>query len=265
MEISHRVADGAPAGKATRWGIARMIEARHLAKSFRGRPAVMDISFDVGAGEIVGFLGTNGAGKSTLLRLLAGCLRPDRGTAAIDGQDIATERRQAQARLGYLPEAAAGFPNLTVLEFLTFAAESRGYFGAGRRLALARAVEALDLGPAMAMTLKSLSKGWRQRAWLAQAILHDPPVLILDEPTDGLDPNQKMHLRRFLRTAAQGKAILMSTHILEEAEQLCDRLIIIAQGAVAADQRRQALTDERGRLAGAFARLTNAQIERPTQ
>jgi ABC-2 type transport system ATP-binding protein len=242
-----------------------MIEARHLAKSFRGRPAVMDISFDVGLGEIVGFLGTNGAGKSTILRLLAGSLRPDRGTACIAGHDMATARRQAQACLGYLPEAAAGFADLTVLEFLTFVAESRGYWGARRRLALARAVEALDLAPAMAMALESLSKGWRQRAWLAQAILHDPPVLILDEPTDGLDPNQKMHLRRFLRAAAQGKAILMSTHILEEAEQLCDRFLVISEGAVVADRPRAALTDADGRLAGAFARLTNARIERPAR
>ena len=152
-----------------------------------------------------------------------------------------------------------------MLEFLTFAAESRGYWGATRRVALARAIEALDLGPATAMTLASLSKGWRQRAWLAQAILHDPLVLILDEPTDGLDPGQKMHLRSFLRTAAQGKAILMSTHILEEAEQLCDRLIIISRGAGVADLPRAALTDDDGRLAGSFARLTDAQSERPAR
>jgi ABC-2 type transport system ATP-binding protein len=240
-----------------------MIEARRLTKSFHGRPAVVDISFEVAAGEIVGVLGTNGAGKSTILRLLAGSLRPDRGSAAIAGHDMASARRQAQACLGYLPEAAAGFANLTVLEFLTFMAESRGYWGAKRRRALARAVEALDLGPAMAMALESLSKGWRQRAWLAQAILHDPPVLILDEPTDGLDPSQKMHLRRFLRRAAPGKAILMSTHILEEAEELCDRLLVISGGAVVADQPRTALTGDDGRLARAFARLTDAQIERP--
>jgi ABC-2 type transport system ATP-binding protein len=242
-----------------------MIEAHDLAKSFLGRPAVAGISFEIGAGEIVGFLGTNGAGKSTTLRLLAGYLRPDRGAASIAGHDIVCARRQAQACLGYLPEAAAGFHNLTVLEFLTFAAESRGYWGARRRAALARAIEVLDLAPAMAMTLKTLSKGWRQRAWLAQAILHDPPVLILDEPTDGLDPSQKLGLRRFLRTAAEGRAILMSTHILEEAEQLCDRLIIISQGLVVADQARGTLTDGHGRLAGAFARLTDAEIERQGQ
>jgi ABC-2 type transport system ATP-binding protein len=239
-----------------------MIEARRLTKSFHGRPAVTDVSFDVGAGEIVGLLGTNGAGKSTILRLLAGSLRPDRGAAAIAGYDVATARRQAQACLGYLPEAAAGFADLTVLEFLTFAAESRGYWGALRRLALARVAEALDLGPAMAMPLERLSKGWRQRAWLAQAILHDPLVLILDEPTDGLDPNQKTHLRRFLRTAAQGKAILMSTHILEEAEQLCDRLLVISEGTVVVDRPRAALADGDGSLAGAFAQLTGARIER---
>jgi ABC-2 type transport system ATP-binding protein len=242
-----------------------MIEARRLTKSFHGRPAVTDVSFDVGAGEIVGLLGTNGAGKSTILRLLAGSLRPDRGAASIAGHDVATARRQAQACLGYLPEAAAGFADLTVLEFLTFAAESRGCWGARRRLALARVTEALDLGPAMAMPLERLSKGWRQRAWLAQAILHDPPVLILDEPTDGLDPNQKTHLRRFLRTASQGKAILMSTHILEEAEQLCDRLLVISEGTVVVNRPRAELTDADGRLANVFARLTGARIERLAQ
>jgi ABC-2 type transport system ATP-binding protein len=242
-----------------------MIEARRLTKSFHGRPAVTDVSFDVGMGEIVGLLGTNGVGKSTILRLLAGSLRPDRGAASIAGHDVATARRQAQACLGYLPEAAAGFADLTVLEFLTFAAESRGCWGARRRLALARVTEALDLGPAMGMPLERLSKGWRQRAWLAQAILHDPPVLILDEPTDGLDPNQKTHLRRFLRTAAQGKAILMSTHILEEAEQLCDRLLVMSEGAVVVDRPRAALADADGGLAGAFARLTGARMERLAQ
>src|SRR5262245_61333689 len=239
-----------------------MIEARRLTKSVSGRPAVADVSFDVGAGEIVGLLGTNGAGKSTILRLLAGSLRPDRGAAAIAGHDVATARRQAQACLGYLPEAAAGFADLTVLEFLTFAAESRGYWGARRRRALARAAGALDLGPAMAMPLERLSKGWRQRAWLAQAILHDPPVLILDEPTDGLDPNQKMHRSRFLGTPAQGKAVLMSQHIPEEAEELWVRRQVICEGTVVADRARGGLADAQGHLASAFGRLTGARIER---
>jgi ABC-2 type transport system ATP-binding protein len=226
-----------------------MIEARRLTKSFRGRPAVVDVSFEVGAGEIVGLLGTNGAGKSTTLRLLAGSLRPDRGTTSIAGHDMATARRQAQACLGYLPEAAAGFANLTVLELLTFAAESRGYWGAKRRAAIARAIEALDLGPAMAIALERLSKGWRQRAWLSQRSCMTRSVLILDEPTDGLDPNRK----RICAASAGGARLRPSScpRISSRRPSSCDRFIVISGGAVVADRPRGARTATAG-LAGAF-------------
>jgi ABC-2 type transport system ATP-binding protein len=238
-----------------------LIEAYELTKSFRGRPAVAGVSFTVGAGSIVGFLGANGAGKSTTMRMLAGYLGADSGTARIAGFDVARAPLEARARLGYLPEAAAGFAELTVLELLTFAAEARNFRGGDVSRAIERASELTGLGEAMDRIIGTLSKGWRQRAWLAQAVLHDPPVLILDEPTDGLDPLQKAHLRGVLAEMGRSKAILMSTHILEEAEQLCDRLIVIAAGRIVADAPRVELADGDGRLAPAFARLVAGAAE----
>lgn len=235
-----------------------LIEADDLRKSFASVAAVRGVSFSVARGERVGVLGTNGAGKSTILRMLAGTLRPDSGRARIAGADVIASARQARAALGYLPEAANGFSALTVAEFLLFAAETRGLLGRARNAAIVRMVEMLSLGPAVYRPLGTLSKGWRQRAWLAQALIHDPPVLILDEPTDGLDPNQKVALRDLLTAVSQDKAMLISTHILEEAETLCDRLIVIADGSVIADARTAELTDASGRLGPAFARLTCA-------
>jgi ABC-2 type transport system ATP-binding protein len=238
-----------------------LIECRDLVKAFGRRRAVAGISFGLGAGTIAAFLGSNGAGKSTTMRLLAGYLAPDAGHAHIAGYDVVRDSARARAALGYLPEAASGFGHLTVHEFLLCVAECRGLWGHARAAALARAVAAVELDDAMDLTLSSLSKGWRQRAWLAQAILHDPPVLILDEPTDGLDPNQKARLHRFIRSIAPGRAVLMSTHILEEAEAICDRVIVMSEGRILADAPRADLVDARGRLAPAFARLTAATPE----
>lgn len=241
-----------------------LIEAHQLAKAFRGRVAVAGISFAVGPGSIVGFLGANGAGKSTTMRMLAGYLGADSGVARIAGFDVAQAPLEARRRLGYLPEAAAGFAELTVRELLIFVAEARGFRGLGRSRAIDRAVELTGLAGAMDRVMGTLSKGWRQRAWLAQAVLHDPPALILDEPTDGLDPLQKAHLRAVLAEMGRSKAILMSTHILEEAEQLCDRLIVIAAGRIVADASRAELVDASGRLAPAFARLVGGHAEQVT-
>ena len=232
-----------------------VIEASALVKTFAGRPAVDGVSLAVGPGEVVGFLGLNGAGKSTTMRLLVGALLPDRGTARICGHDMAADRRAGQACLGYLPEAAAGFGHLTAREFLAFCGESRGLWGDRLGAAIARAADAARLGPALDEAMRSLSKGWRQRAWFAQAILHDPPVLILDEPTDGLDPMQKDHVRDLIRDIAEDKAIVISTHVLEEAEEVCDRAVIIADGRIIADAPCAELTDAGGRLAGAFRRI----------
>jgi len=235
-----------------------MIEAKNLCKRFGTRVAVDDVSFSVARGDVVGFLGPNGAGKSTTMRLLAGFFDADAGGARVCGHDIGRERRAAQATLGYLPEAAGGFANLTVREFLAFCGESRGLAGAALADAVGRACSLIDLGAALDSAMKTLSKGWRQRAWLAQAILHDPPVLILDEPTDGLDPIQKEQVRALIRSLAADKAIILSTHILEEAEEVCTRAIIIAGGRIVADDTPRNLADDRGRLAASFRSLAAA-------
>lgn len=233
-----------------------MIEAENLSKRFGKRVAVDGVSFSIAPGDVVGFLGPNGAGKSTTMRLLTGFFDADSGSARICGYDINRDRRAAQASLGYLPEAAGGFPNLTVREFLAFCGESRGLYGLALRAATERACELIDLAPALDSAMKSLSKGWRQRAWLAQAILHDPPVLILDEPTDGLDPNQKERVRALIRAVAAEKAIILSTHILEEAEEVCNRALIISAGRIVAQDTPENLADGKGRIAASFRSLT---------
>lgn len=236
-----------------------LIDTRELTKSFGARKAVNRVSFSVQPSSIVGLLGSNGAGKSTTMRMLAGTLGPDSGSASIDGQNIVSARLKAQRALGYLPEAANGFTNLTVYEFLRFAAESHGLRGWAARRAIERVIETLRLGSVANQTLGTLSKGWRQRAWLAQAIIHDPPVLLLDEPTDGLDPRQKVDLRQLLRKLAETSAILMSTHIVEEAEELCDRLIVMNDGRVVADAEKSTLCDSSGRLGPELIRLTTPE------
>ena len=232
-----------------------MIEAKNLTKFFGPLTAVDNISFSIAAGEVVGFLGPNGAGKSTTMRLLTGFLDADGGSARISGHDMATARREGQFCFGYLPEAAGGYPNLTVKEFLVYWGESRKLFGRELRVAINNVCSMIDLKSALDKPLKTLSKGWRQRTWLAQAILHDPPVLILDEPTDGLDPIQKEQVRSLIHSVASKKAIILSTHILEEAEVICTRAIIIANGKIVADDTPGNLADDKGRMANAFHRL----------
>ena len=235
-----------------------MIEAEGLAKAFGRTLAVRDAAFAVQPGEIVGFLGPNGAGKSTTMRILAGVLLPDAGRVRIAGLDIVRERRAAQARLGYMPEAASGFAGLTVREVLAWCAAARGARPARRREMIEAVARETALGPALDRPMRTLSKGWRQRAWFAQAVMHRPEVLILDEPTDGLDPGQKAHVRGHIRELAREAAVLLSTHVLEEAEALCDRVVVIAGGRIVADRPVGDLADPQGRLAPAFARLTAA-------
>lgn len=223
---------------------------------FADRWVVEAVSFVVEPGEVVGFLGPNGAGKSTTMRMLCGALKPSAGSARICGDDVVRHRRRAQARIGYLPEAADGFADLTVREFLTFCGEARGLRGRRLRASIDDVCARIELAPALGRRMRHLSKGWRQRAWFAQAILHDPPVLIMDEPTDGLDPNQKRQVRQFVLDVRATKAVLLSTHILEEAEEICTRAIVVAGGRIVADASPAALADERGRLADAFHRLT---------
>lgn len=238
-----------------------MIEAENLSMRFGPRQAVDDVSFTVDRGSVVGFLGPNGAGKSTTMRMLAGYLQPTFGRARICSYDASQRRTAAQSLLGYLPEAAGGFGTLTVREFLTFCGQARGITGTALAVAIDRVAQAVDLKPALLERIRRLSKGWRQRCWLAQALLHDPPVLILDEPTDGLDPEQRLVVRRLIRDAAPDKAILLSTHSLEEVEALCGRTIILCEGRIVADERTDALADANGRLEPAFLRLVRSQAD----
>ena len=232
-----------------------MIEAFGLTMRFGRRTVAERLTFEVGRGELCAFLGRNGAGKTTTMRMLAGVLRPSGGTARVNGHDVVAERCAAAASIGFLPEAASGFSRLTVGEFLRFCGESRGLAGRTLDEAIDSAAERVNAREARDALMGELSKGWRQRAWLAQALLHDPPVLILDEPTDGLDPVERGHVRALLRNVARDKAILLSTHVLEEAEEVATRVMLIARGRIVADDAPAALGDERGRLASAFHRL----------
>ena len=233
-----------------------MIVTRELTKSFGTIKAVDRVSLTVARGEVLGFLGPNGAGKTTTMRMVCGYLIPDQGSVRICGHDVATQRREAQMRLGYLPEAPSGFDRLTVNEFLTFCGQARGLSRQPLRHAIDRTCQRVNLGEVLGRPLAELSKGWRQRAWLAQAILHEPEVLVLDEPTDGLDPNQKELVRALVREMKPGRTIVLSTHILEEAEELCDRAVVIDRGVIVEDAKIDRLVDPSGRLATRFRELT---------
>ncbi|MBM3609157.1 MAG: ABC transporter ATP-binding protein [Alphaproteobacteria bacterium] len=212
-----------------------LVETRDLVKRFGGFTAVDGISFKVGRGEVVGFLGPNGAGKSTTMRLIAGFLEPTSGSAAIAGHDSHEDALEARAQLGYLPEGAPLYPDMTVAGFLEFVAAMRGMDKAAAQRRLAELVERIQLAEVWDRRIETLSKGYKRRVGIAQALVHDPDVLILDEPTDGLDPNQKHEVRELIRAIAANKAIIISTHILEEVEAVCTRAIIIARGKLLAD------------------------------
>jgi ABC-2 type transport system ATP-binding protein len=212
-----------------------MIEIRNLSKSFGPITAVDDVSFSVDRGEVLGFLGPNGAGKSTTMKMLTGFLTPSGGTASICGHDVLSQPLAAKQKMGYLPEGAPLYPDMTPASFLDFVAEIRGYRGSEKRQRIERVIEQTSLSRVLQQPIDTLSKGFKRRVGLAQAILHDPEVLILDEPTDGLDPNQKHEVRELIQSMAQDKAIVLSTHILEEVDAVCSRVIIIAEGQVRVD------------------------------
>ncbi len=212
-----------------------LIEAKGLTKRFGRFTAVDNVSLSVLRGEVLGFLGPNGAGKTTTMKMLTGFLTPAAGRAAIAGHDIQQEPLAAKRRFGYLPEGAPLYEDMTVEAFLAFIAEVRALSGHARRRALERAIDAVGLAPVLARRIETLSKGYRRRVGIAQAILHDPDVLILDEPTDGLDPNQKHDMRTLITEMAPRKAILISTHLLEEVEAICTRAVIIDRGRIVAD------------------------------
>jgi ABC-2 type transport system ATP-binding protein len=237
-----------------------MIKTEHLSKRYHSLVAVDDVSFKVEPGEVLGFLGPNGAGKTTTMRMLAGFVTPTAGTASICGHDIATDPLGAKASLGYLPEGAPTYGEMTVRRFLEFIADLRRLEGDRRRARLDYVIERLQLIRVLEQTIETLSKGFRRRVGLAQAIVHDPPVLILDEPTDGLDPNQKHEVRTLINEMARDKIIVISTHILEEVDAVCTRAIIIARGRIVADDTPLAL-EARSR----YYNAVTLQLERPDQ
>jgi ABC-2 type transport system ATP-binding protein len=212
-----------------------MIEIKNLSKRFAQHTAVDNLSFCVQPGEVLGFLGPNGAGKSTTMKMLTGFLAPTSGSASILGFDIQKDTLKAQRQIGYLPEGAPCYGDMTVRSFLGFIAEIRGFKGAEKRERVAKAVAQVELENVLEQSIETLSKGFKRRVGLAQAILHDPKVLILDEPTDGLDPNQKHQVRKLIQSLAHDKIVIISTHILEEVSAVCTRAVVIADGKLLAD------------------------------
>jgi ABC-2 type transport system ATP-binding protein len=235
-----------------------MIRIQNLVKTFGPKRAVDDVSFSVERGEVLGFLGPNGAGKSTTMRMITGFMPPSSGSVSIGGHDVAESPLEAKRLIGYLPENAAAYPDMTVQGFLRFCAELRGMDGAARKKALARVVELCFLESVLHQTIDTLSKGFRHRTCLAQALIHDPEVLIMDEPTDGLDPNQKYEVRNLIKRMGENKAIIFSTHILEEVEAACSRVIIIDRGRIVANGTPQELKarSPEGRLDDVFRAIT---------
>lgn len=236
-----------------------MLEIENLKKSFGAKQAVKGLTFTLQKGEVLGFLGPNGAGKSTTMRMIAGVLEPDEGDARIAGHSVSSARRLAQSQLGYLPEGAPLYDNMTPPEFLRFVGRARGMKAAMLEEAAAKATADARIAGVSNQTIGSLSKGYRRRVGLAAAILHDPPVLILDEPTDGLDPNQKRAVRSLIARMAPQKAILISTHTLEEVPAMCTRAIVIDRGRIVADDTPEGLRKYTGdgTLASAFRELTD--------
>ena len=212
-----------------------MIQVENLTKAFGPKLAVNDVSFSVERGEVLGFLGPNGAGKSTTMRMVTGFIPPTSGRITVGGYDVVQDPIRAKRLIGYLPENAPGYADMTVHGFLNFAAELRGLRGDAKKRAINRAVEMCFLENVLHQTIDTLSKGYKHRTCLAQSLIHDPDVLILDEPTDGLDPNQKHEVRNLIRTMGANKVIVFSTHILEEVEETCSRVIIIDRGRIVAN------------------------------
>ena len=258
--------------------MAILVEAERLKKTFGPILAVADISLKVAKGEVLGFLGPNGAGKSTTMKMLTGFLDPDGGSARICGISVADRPKEAKAKIGYLPEGAPAYGDMTTRSFLNFIAEIRGFDGGRKSARVDAAIARTGLEDVANQRIETLSKGFKRRVGLAQAILHDPAVLIMDEPTDGLDPNQKHHVRGLITEMAKDKAIIVSTHILEEVEAVCTRAVVIDRGRIVADgtaedlQRRmpyhnavaiRVTAADADRVAGALAALAGvAKVER---
>ncbi len=235
-----------------------MLEVRDLVKRFGPIEAVKGVSFSVGMGEVLGFLGPNGAGKTTTMRMITGFLPPSSGAALVGGHDVAREPVAVKRLIGYLPENAPAYHSMTVTGFLQFIADVRGLRGKAKASAVDIAIQKCRLETVRQQTIGTLSKGYRQRTCFAQAILHNPQVLIMDEPTDGLDPNQKHTVRQMIKDMSAEKAIIVSTHILEEVDAICTRAIIISQGKIVANGKPAELraSSPTGRLEDLFRKLT---------
>ena len=235
-----------------------MIEVDKLTKHFGTKRAVDQISFTVAKGEVLGFLGPNGAGKSTTMRMVTGFITPSSGDAKVCGISIVDRPAEAKTRIGYLPESAPLYQDMSVTAFLRFCAEIRGLSGSAKKEAVERAIETCFLQSVARQSIDTLSKGYRHRTCLAQALLHDPEVLILDEPTDGLDPNQKHEVRGLIKRMGENKAIIFSTHILEEVEAACTRAVIVDRGTIVADGTPAELIERSGTgsLTDLFRRVT---------
>jgi len=234
-----------------------MIKVQNLAKSFGTKRAVDGVSFSVERGEVLGFLGLNGAGKSTTMRMITGFIPPTAGSVSVGGFDIVDNPIQARRLLGYLPENAPAYTDMTVNGFLHFAAEIRGLRGETKTRAVNRVVEMCFLESVLHQSIETLSKGYRHRTCFAQSVIHDPDVLVLDEPTDGLDPNQKHEVRGLIGRMGQKKAIIFSTHIFEEVDAACTRAIIIDRGKIVANGTPQELRQKSEWAGAVTARLGN--------
>jgi ABC-2 type transport system ATP-binding protein len=235
-----------------------MIKVENLVKAFGAKLAVNDVSFTVERGEVLGFLGPNGAGKSTTMRMVTGFIPPTAGRITVGGHDIVDDPLAAKRLFGYLPENAPGYADMTVHGFLHFCAELRGLQGDARKQAVRRVIELCFLENVLHQSIDTLSKGYKHRTCLAQSLIHDPDVLIMDEPTDGLDPNQKYEVRNLIKSMGRNKAIIFSTHILEEVEAVCSRVIIIDRGRLVASGTPQELKarSPEGRLDDVFRAIT---------
>ncbi|MEM1147535.1 MAG: ABC transporter ATP-binding protein [Pseudomonadota bacterium] len=233
-----------------------MLDLQNLRKAFDDHVAVANLSFHLDKGEVLGFLGQNGAGKSTTMRMVSGVLEPDSGDAKINGSSIVSARREAQSQIGFLPEGAPLYRDMTPMRFLRFIAETHNIRGANRAQAIDRVVADARIANVVSKPISSLSKGYRRRVGLAAALIHDPPVLLLDEPTDGLDPIQKRAVRALVARMAPTKAIVISTHTLEEVPAMCSRVVVIDRGQVVADETPESLENRSpGGLEAVFVSL----------
>ncbi len=243
--------------------MANLVEASHLVKTFGSFTAVDDVSLSVNKGEVLGFLGPNGAGKTTTMRMITGFLEPSAGDVLIDGVSVHDDPIAAKSRIGYLPEGAPLYADMTPRQLLQFAGEARGMGSDQLKARMEHAIEALQIGGVLDQSIDTLSKGFKRRVGLAQAILHDPDILVLDEPTDGLDPLQKHEVRKLINSMAKDKAIIISTHILEEVDAVCSRSVIIAGGKVVADGTTEELLKKSGKktLDDCFRKVAGKQKE----